>query len=173
MNTEAFRLQVRELLAQRQPGIGEASTSHPGVRVPLRLSSAGDLGVLSELIQRVAASPALSSACAAGLLRFELSIDAAMTGAGPVGAPAASPKASCCDDCAQGKACRCDDKQVAAEPQAATPLLRGVVTERDVKALPDHCKLVGAAPGAVITPLARDACANAASPCTRARKPES
>lgn len=164
MNAESFRAQVRELLARRQETGNPRGESGRGVCVPLRLSCDGDLAVLAELVRRVAASPALAAAQAAGLLRFELSIDPALAAAAISGA--------CCDDCARGENCRCEGAPAAAPaaltaptapptpptPSAGvTPVLRGVVTERDVKALPAACRLVGTAPHAVLTPLARDA----------------
>ena len=170
MNTEDFRAQVRELLARRPftrgaeasamgPANGANSTAGAkGVCVPLRLSGAGDLAVLAELIRRVAASPALAAANAAGLLRFELSVSTDMTAAAAAAGSAVPARPACCDDCARGEPCRCLPAQ-GNKPAAgaATPLLRGCITERDITALPTDCRLVGMAPRAVLTPLARDA----------------
>ncbi len=154
MNTEAFRVQVREMLARHRPS-APGSPASAGVVVPLKLSHPDDLKVLGELLRRVASSPALAQACAAGLLRFELCIDAAAAAAGPA-APAA---AACCEACARGEPCGCagGDASPAPVPATVTPLLRGVITERDVKALPAGCRVAGVAPRAVLTPLARDA----------------
>jgi hypothetical protein len=159
MNTDSFRAQVRELLAGRQHSATQGAEVGRGICVPLRLSGDRDLAVLAELIRRVAASPALAAAQAAGLLRFELSIDPAMPPAA-VGAGAQPARAACCDDCARGDVCRCDGTRAAAPiapSPAMTPVLRGVITERDVKALPADCRVVSTAPRAVLTPLARDA----------------
>lgn len=150
MSAEDFRAQVRELLARHLPTGRSGGEGGQGVCVPLRLGGAGDLGTLAELVRRVAVSPALAAAHAAGLLRFELRIDPSMSVA------AAAPDHACCEGCARGDACR--RAHMKAEPAtAATPLLRGVVTERDVRALPADCSLVGTAPRTVLTPLARDA----------------
>lgn len=158
MNPENFRAQVRALLAQNTSKSEASTQTASGLCVPLRLSGSGDLEILSELIKRVAASPALSAACSSGLLRFELSIDPAIPAATASHVHPTGAKKECCGECARGDACRCNPVTPAAvAPAAATALLRGVVTERDIKALPADCKTVGAAPGAVITPLARDA----------------
>lgn len=161
MNADAFRQQVRELLGRHQPAAHSTGGASRGVCVPLRLASAGDLHVLADLARRVAASPALAEAHAAGLLRFELSIDPGMAAATAPTAETPVAQRSCCEACARGEACHCERANGAAgaasAPAIATPLLRGVVTERDVKALPASCRLVGTAPRAVLTPLARDA----------------
>ena len=153
MNADEFRAQVRELLARRRPSAQDAGEAGRGVCVPLRFSDAGDLDVLANLIQRVAASPALASASAAGLLRFELSIDPSIA----LGSERGLGKPVCCDDCSRGGSCSCKSGQSQPVPPLATALLRGTVTERDVKALPENCRQVGAEPRTVITPLARDA----------------
>jgi len=156
MSTEDFRAQVRALLARHPPAASSCGQAARGLSVPLRLCGAGDLDVLVDLIRRVAASPALAAANAAGLLRFELSIDPGMPAAAVVPRSAAPAMQACCDGCARGDACRCEHTQ-AVTAASATPLLRGVITERDVKALPEDCRRVGTAPRAVLTPLARDA----------------
>jgi hypothetical protein len=161
MNTEDFRAQVRALLGRRQgtasSGVVPAGGPATGLCVPLRLCSTGDLDVLAELVRRLAASPTLAAAHANALLRFELTIAPAMaTAAAPGSAMSAQP--ACCDDCARGEPCRCAPAQAGQRGAApATPLLRGCITERDIKALPADCRLVGTAPRAVLTPLARDA----------------
>ena len=167
MNTEDFRVQVRELLARRPPSAQGAEASRSGraqgVCVPLRLSAPSDLGVLAELIRRVSVSPALAEACATGLLRFELSISAAMASAMPA-APAppltpapATSSPTCCTACSRGEACSCPATGGAPAGPTATPWLRGCITERDIKALPADCRLVRTAPRTQLTPLARDA----------------
>ena len=146
MTAEEFRLQVRQMLGQSRaaPLSPEGSS---GVCVPLRLSGASDMAALVELVQRVAASPALAAAHAAGLLRFELRIEPAA---------AIEGESACCDACVRAEPCRCQGSSMAAEA-TATPLLRGVVTEREVTGLPANCRLVGLGPKAILTPLARDA----------------
>lgn len=158
MNAEDFRTQVRELLARHRSADSPRAGATQGVCVPLRLAGAGDLAVVAELIRRVAASHALAAAHAAGLLRFELTIDPAVAPAAAAGGGATPAAGACCDGCARGEACRCEPSPTGGgAATTVTPLLRGVVTERDIKALPSDCRLVGAAPRAVITPLARDA----------------
>lgn len=163
MNTEAFRAQVRELLARRSSTHGadepaKGATGTKSLCVPLRLSGSDDLAVLADLLRRVAASPALAAANAAGLLRFELIVAPEMSVISAASTAAMPAKASCCEDCANGKPCRCEvSSGSTSTAAAATPLLRGCITERDIKALPADCRLVGTAPRAVLTPLARDA----------------
>ncbi|MBL8341539.1 MAG: hypothetical protein JNL30_08725 [Rubrivivax sp.] len=162
MSAEDFRAQVRELLARRprtaRSGDEAATGRAKGVCVPLRLSGAGDLDVLAELIRRVAASPALAAANATGLLRFELSVAPAMVAPAAAPGSAAPAQPACCDDCARGEPCRCAPAQGNHFAAAtATPLLRGCITERDIKALPADCRLIGTTPRTVLTPLARDA----------------
>lgn len=169
MNTDDFRVQVREMLARRARAPRSAGNAEVpqalGVCVPLRLSAPGDLEVLAELIRRVGASPALAEACATGLLRFELSISAAMASATaapappltPAPAPSSLSSPTCCTACSRGEACSCLATGGAPAGPTATPWLRGCITERDIKALPADCRLVRTAPRAQLTPLARDA----------------
>jgi ketosteroid isomerase-like protein len=111
----------------------------PGLAVPLVVSCACDVARLSEMLNRLLASP-LADAAAQGALHFELRMQ-------PVAA----------------MACACQAASTPAGPAAppetnpVTMLLRGVITERDIKALPTDCRLVGTAARAVLTPLARDA----------------
>jgi len=116
-----------------------APAASPGLAVPLVVSCAGGVARLGEMLNRLLASP-LADACAQGALRFDLRLQP--------GAPVA-----CGCQAADTPAPR------AAPPEAAraSVLLRGVVTERDVKLLPADCRELGLAPRAVLTPLARDA----------------
>lgn len=146
MNAEDFRAQVRQIVARSRSPMPE-NKDQRGVCVPLRLSSAADMTTLLDLVQRVALSPALVAANSAGLLRFDLCIDPALS---------AGVEAVCCDACARLEPCCCGHAPAAAAA-AVTPLFRGVVTERDIKRLPPDCRLVGMAPKCIVTPLARDA----------------
>lgn len=116
-----------------------AHAAAPGLAVPLVVSCAGSVARLGEMLNRLLASP-LADAAAQGALRFELRLQ-----------PGAA------------MACGCQAADTPATPAAppettrVTMLLRGVITERDIKALPTDCRLVGTAPRAVLTPLARDA----------------
>mgnify|MGYP000979717576 CR=1 FL=1 len=158
MNSESFRTEVRDLLQRhRHAAQNKGEVSQAGLCIPLRVSSAASWAVLADLIQRLAASATLAAAHDAGLLRFELRIDNAMAAAVlPVG-NAASSERNCCEPCLRGETCSCQTNSRPAAASMVTPLLRGVITERDIKALPDGCLLVGIAPRAVLTPLARDA----------------
>ncbi|AMO23688.1 hypothetical protein UC35_13410 [Ramlibacter tataouinensis] len=139
---------MRELLARRRAGHAAATataTAREGLVVPLKLTSADDLSVLQELLRRVAASPALAQACASGLMRFELSIDPAAAAAVGTTAPA------------HEEGCQCQSPPQPAAAAPMTPMLRGVVTERDVKSIGAGCAAAWLAPRAVLTPLAREA----------------
>lgn len=136
MNADALRAQVRELLQSRAPA---TQTAGVGVLMPLRLGSSVDAPMLANLFRRVAASPALAQAAAAGLLRFDLRLD--LTGD--------TESTNCCGGCAAQ----------AAPPVApsAVPELKGVITERGVKSLDKTVQQVRLGPGAVLTPLGREA----------------
>ena len=115
------------------------SASARALVVPLRVAGAADASRLSDLVQRLAASPALTRACASGALKLELSVQ-------PTAAAEAAPSTT-----AEAA------PSTIAEAAPSSPVLSGVVTERDVRALPEPCSVAALAPRAVLTPLARDA----------------
>ncbi len=149
MNMEAFRGQVRTLLTQHRDAPPAGRTA---LVVPLKITTSDDAGVLMDLLRRVAASPALALASAAGLLRFELSVDPAALSGACCGACLQHGTSGCATSAAQAP----QAESAVATPAPASPLLRGVITERDVLALPAGCTTVGLVPRSVLTPLARD-----------------
>ena len=137
--------------------------------VPLRVGSPQDTAALTQLFKRLAASPALLEMADAGLLRFDLRVDATAlqhshgdSGASPTSAMAATTAtdpATCCESCKAGKACECDgpDCKLPHGHGPAHAELAGVIGERQVKAIAAGVQTVSLKPGAVLTPLGKDA----------------
>lgn len=172
MSNEHFRNQVRALLDRHRAAgkrldgptpapSSQAAAASTGVCVPLRVAGVDDLQALAAVLQRVAATPALARAHEAGLLRFEVRIAEGMdmtfatsscqTASLPGGDHGTNQEAP-----PPTNHCACAPVK-AADGASTTTILRGVVTERDVRALPAACHHVEMAPRAVFTPLARDA----------------
>lgn len=180
MNTEALREQIRAQLRQalqRQQAAAPASAAWPqpplahAVVVPLRLSRASDTQALTQLFQRLAASPALLHAASTGLLRFDWRVDtsavqavqAIQAGAGAMAATTTIDPAACCSSCKQGQACECTGDTCGTHKHhhtaevEAVPELQGVIGEKLVKTLAASVKTVRIHPKAVMTPLGKDA----------------
>lgn len=181
MNTEALRERIREQV--RQALVRAAATATPlnssapvasaqpgAVVVPLRVGNAQDSAVLAQLFQRLAANPALLQMADAGLLRFDLRVDAsALRATGGQGgastsamaATTATDPAACCSSCKAGQACECDGPDCklphSHDHGPAAAELSGVIGERQVKAIAAGVKTVRLKPGAVLTPLGKDA----------------
>jgi hypothetical protein len=128
-----------------------------GIVIPLRVGTVADAATLTVLFKRLAASPALLQAADAGLLRFDLRVDAAA-----VQAVAQIPllTASCCDACSSGRTCVCDGNESSLHAHKAPtsiPELKGVIGEKVVKSLAQTVKTVCLNPQAVMTPLGKEA----------------
>lgn len=173
---EQIRAQVRQALQGRpapapaaRPDVAQQDTAlRSPVRVPLHLRSAQQATALTELFRRLAASPALLQLVQTGWLRFDLRADPAAlqeTGSAPAAGaapamttPAAPEAATCCASCRSGKTCACQgDHGDAPAPADDVPELKGVIGERVLKTLAPTVKTVRLHPGAVLTPLAKDA----------------
>lgn len=183
MSTEALRERIREQVRQAlsravAPAVSTSAVSaapaapaqQGAVVVPLRVGSPQDNAVLAQLFQRLAANPALLQMADAGLLRFDLRVDASALRAkgGPGGASTSAmaattaiDPATCCESCKAGKACECEGPDCKLphththSPAAAQ--LAGVIGERQVKALAAVVRTVQLQPGAVLTPLGKEA----------------
>ena len=93
MNTDALRQQIRSTIRAKltdahtraapaqNPSPNQPSLAPSALVIPLRLGSAQDTAVLTQLFQQLAASPALLKMADTGLLRFDLRVDAAALGA--------------------------------------------------------------------------------------------
>ena len=93
MNTDALREQIRSTIQAKlgdahtraapaqNPSPNQPSLAPSALVIPLRLGSAQDTAVLTQLFQQLAASPALLKMADTGLLRFDLRVDAAALGA--------------------------------------------------------------------------------------------
>lgn len=180
MNTDTLRERVREQVRQALARQGSASPAPSpagagtgagagvvpkgAVLVPLRVGSPQDAATLAQLFQRLAASPALMKMADAGLLRFDLRVDASALqqahGGSTTSAMAATTAidpATCCASCKAGKACECGDTHCSTHDHAAVAELAGVIGERQVKALAPGVHTVQLKPGAVLTPLGKEA----------------
>ena len=181
MNTEALRERIREQVRQALSRAAATATpvnsstpvasAKPGaVVVPLRVGSPQDSAVLAQLFQRLAANPALLQMADADLLRFDLRVDAsalrATDGQGgastsAMAATTATDPAACCASCKAGQACECDGPDCklphSHDHGPAAAELSGVIGERQVKAIAAGVKTVRLKPGAVLTPLGKDA----------------
>lgn len=201
MNTDALREQIRSTI---QAKLGDAHTraapaqnsspnqpslSPSALVIPLRLGSAQDTAVLTQLFQQLAASPALLKMADTGLLRFDLRVDAAALGAmahvaTTVHAPTANSTtamatttpidpAACCSSCKEGKACKCQGDACGLHDHAAqdVPELKGVIGEKLLKTLPPSVKTVRLHPKAVMTPLGKEALRKRGITIDRGTKP--
>lgn len=142
-----------------------AAAGPAGVVVPLHVSTPTQAAALTELFQRLAASPALLQAAQSGLLRFDMRVDeAAIKAVAPSGASAmvattAIDPAACCSSCKEGKACECKDEHCdlpAHKANDTVPELQGVIGEKLLKTLPASVKAVRIHPKAVLTPLGKE-----------------
>ena len=154
------------------------------VVVPLRVSTAGQAAALTELFKRLAANPALLQAAQSGVLRFDLTVDegaaqaVASVGGGAsstsaMAATTAMDPATCCASCREGKACECGDTHCDSHPHdaPAVPELKGVIGERQVKALAPATQTIRLHPKAVLTPLGKDALRRRGIAIDRGTKP--
>lgn len=176
MNTDTLRERIREQVRQAISRTGTApaaatqssAPAQAAVLVPLRVGSPQDAAALAQLFQRLAASPALLNMADAGLLRFDLRVDASAlqlahggSTASAMAATTAIDPATCCESCKAGKACECDgpDCQLhhTHDHNPAAAELAGVIGERQVKALAPGVNTVQLKPGAVLTPLGKEA----------------
>ena len=188
MSTDALREQIRATLkAKLEASTHPAPASHAqepamntpiagaAVVIPLRLGSPQDTAVLTQLFQRLAASPALLKMADTGWLRFDLRVDAAAMGAVSHASPTVQAQpgssnsamvatttidpAACCSSCKEGKACECkgDACSLHDHPAQDVPELKGVIGEKLLKTLPPSVKTVRLHPKAVMTPLGKEA----------------
>ena len=186
MNTDALREQIRSTIQAKlgdahtraapaqNPSPNQPSLAPSALVIPLRLGSAQDTAVLTQLFQRLAASPALLKMADTGLLRFDLRVDAAALGAvsnavsveksaavatSAMAATTATDPAACCSSCKEGKACECkgDTCALHEHPAEDVPELKGVIGEKLLKTLPPSVKTVRLHPKAVMTPLGKEA----------------
>ena len=167
------------------------NTPHAGaaVVIPLRLGTPQDTAVLTQLFQRLAASPALLQMADNGLLRFDLRVDAAAMGAvsnavpvektvtvtvtSAMAATTAVDPSACCSSCQAGKACECKGDTCALHdhPAEDIPELKGVIGEKLLKTLPPSVKTVRLHPKAVMTPLGKEALRKRGITIERGTKP--
>ena len=186
MSTDALREQIRSAiqakLADTPTRVAPAQNPNPSnpnlapsaLVIPLRLGSAQDTAVLTQLFQRLAASPALLKMADTGFLRFDLRVDAAALGTvsnavsveksaavatSAMAATTATDPAACCSSCKEGKACECkgDTCALHGHPAEDVPELKGVIGEKLLKALAANVKTVRLHPKAVLTPLGKEA----------------
>jgi hypothetical protein len=203
MSTESLRQQIRATLqtqlAAQRPGAALAQNLRPisknaphapyALMIPLQLGSAQDASVLTQLFQRLAASPALLKMADEGYLRFDLRVEAAALGAVPnavaigkeanangtsaMAATTAIDPATCCSSCKAGKACECKGDTCALHdhPAEDIPELKGVIGEKLLKTLPPSVKTVRLHPKAVMTPLGKEALRKRGITIERGTKP--
>jgi hypothetical protein len=202
MSTDTLREQIRatlkaKLAASAHPApIAQSQapamhTPHAGaaVVIPLRLGTPQDTAVLTQLFQRLAASPALLKMADTGLLRFDLRVNAAAmgavsnavpvektataTGTSAMAATTATDPAACCSSCKEGKACECkgDTCHLHDHPAEDIPELKGVIGEKLLKTLPPSVKTVRLHPKAVMTPLGKEALRKRGITIERGTKP--
>jgi hypothetical protein len=202
MSTDALREQIRatlkaKLAASAHPApvaqmqAPAMNTPHAGaaVVIPLRLGTPQDTAVLTQLFQRLAASPALLQMADNGLLRFDLRVDAAamgavsnavpvektvtVTGTSAMAATTAVDPSACCSSCQAGKACECKGDTCALHdhPAEVIPELKGVIGEKLLKTLPPSVKTVRLHPKAVMTPLGKEALRKRGITIERGTKP--
>lgn len=161
---QAVRAQLQTALAKRQATStsGSAASGTRALVVPLRLRHVNDAQTLTQLFKRLAANPSLLQMVDAGLLRFDLQVDAAVAQA--LGNADATPQAvACCGRCAGGQSCeggsamQSDPGASASAARAPVPLLKGVVSERQVNVLASTVQSIRLDPRAVLTPLGREA----------------
>jgi ketosteroid isomerase-like protein len=160
------------------------ATAPQGVVVPLRVGTGAHAQALTELFNRLAASPALLQAAQSGLLRFDMRVDEAAVKAVAAAAPAApvtsamaattaTDPAACCSSCKAGKACECKGDTCALHdhPAEDIPELKGVIGEKLLKTLPPSVKTVRLHPKAVMTPLGKEALRKRGITIERGTKP--
>jgi len=149
------------------PAVAPAA-SPQSVVVPLRVGTAAQAQVLTDLFKRLAASPALLQAAQSGLLRFDMRVDeaavkAVAASASPatsaMAATTATDPAACCSSCNAGKACECnsDTCELHDHTTKDVPELKGVIGEKLLKTLLPSVKIVRLHPKAVLTPLGKEA----------------
>lgn len=149
------------------PSVASAATPQ-SVVVPLRVGTAAQAQVLTDLFKRLAASPALLQAAQSGLLRFDMRVDeaavkAVAASASPatsaMAATTATDPAACCSSCNAGKACECKGDTCELHDHTANdvPELKGVIGEKLLKTLLPSVKIVRLHPKAVLTPLGKEA----------------
>lgn len=201
MNTDALREQIRSTIQAKlgdaqtraapaqNPSPNQPSLAPSALVIPLRLGSAQDTAVLTQLFQQLAASPALLKMADTGLLRFDLRVDAAALGAmahvattvhaatanstTAMAATTAIDPAACCSSCKEGKACECKGDACDLHDHAAqdVPELKGVIGEKLLKTLPPSVKTVRLHPKAVMTPLGKEALRKRGITIDRGTKP--
>lgn len=201
MNTDALRQQIRSTIRAKltdahtraapaqNPNPNNTPHAPSALVIPLRLGSAQDAAVLTQLFQRLATSPALLKMAEAGLLRFDLRVDAAALGAlshvataakaatdngtSAMAATTAIDPAACCSSCKEGKACECKGDACDLHDHAAqdVPELKGVIGEKLLKTLPPSVKTVRLHPKAVMTPLGKEALRKRGITIDRGSKP--
>jgi hypothetical protein len=158
MSTEALRSQIRSIVqGQLRQGVNDHASAGPSaIVVPLQINSAQDLHLLTQLVQRLAASPALAQAAAAGLIRLDIAVGqgifAACGEACQAEAPAALETTCACPAPGQAAAAS-PDGSTAAAPAAE---LAGLVSEKTIRKLSLHIRQVTLAANAIVTPLGRD-----------------
>jgi hypothetical protein len=186
MSTDALREQIRSAiqakLADTPTRVAPAQNPNPSnpnlapsaLVIPLRLGSAQDTAVLTQLFQRLAASPALLKMADTGFLRFDLRVDAAALGTvsnavsveksasvatSAMATTTATDPSACCSSCKEGKACECkgDTCALHEHPAEDVPELKGVIGEKLLKTLAANVKTVRLHPKAVLTPLGKEA----------------
>jgi ketosteroid isomerase-like protein len=152
-----------------KPAATAPATGPQGVVVPLRVGTAAQAQVLTDLFKRLAASPALLQAAQSGLLRFDMRVDEAAVkavasagssgGASGMAATTTIDPAACCSSCKEGKACECKGDACNLHDHAAeaVPELKGVIGEKLLKTLPPGTKTARLHPTAVLTPLGIEA----------------
>ena len=103
MNTDTLRERIREQVRQAISRTGTApaaatqssAPAQAAVLVPLRVGSPQDAAALAQLFQRLAANPALLNMADAGLLRFDLRVDASALQLAHGGSTASAMAATC------------------------------------------------------------------------------
>jgi hypothetical protein len=132
---------------------GASSVSPSAIVIPLRINGPQDMHLLTQLFKRLAASPALSQAAAAGLIRLDVALGQ-------------SALAACCEPCQAGAqdACTCASSgqnptcaSDRSDPSCAPPTeLTGLVSEKSVRKLGPQVRQVTLSASAIVTPLGRD-----------------
>ena len=165
---DAYWKQIGAPKSAALPAVAPAAAPQ-GVVVPLRVGTAAQAQVLTDLFKRLAASPALLQAAQSGLLRFDMRVDeAAVKAVAASDSPATSAMAAtttttdpsaCCSSCNAGKACECNGDTCELHDQTAKdmPELKGVIGEKLLKTLLPNVKIVRLHPKAVLTPLGKEA----------------
>ena len=164
---DAYWKQISAPKPAALPSVASAATPQ-SVVVPLRVGTAAQAQVLTDLFKRLAASPALLQAAQSGLLRFDMRVDEAAVKAvaastspatSAMAATTATDPAACCSSCKAGKACECKGDTCELHDHTAkdVPELKGVIGEKLLKTLLPSVKIVRLHPKAVLTPLGKEA----------------